>query len=343
MRKATRRQWWLWSTGVIVLLLLTIGIASFAFPGLLQSGDSSFYQSNLVRAVLGLVGLVLLFIAYVIHQQLQIHRYHVDVDALILKVAERTEQAYKIAGRDVVTDLYNRHLGEERLLEEMARSRRHGRPLTVVRLDVNGLAEISEAFGQISEDHTIRYFAKCLQKAVRNCDIPVRLGPSEFLVLLPDCKEAETVLKRLNTISAELGERLSLQSVVASTIYVAGEPSEALLLRAERGLHANQEDARRASAVSVHARTETPPNGKNQSDGEDATLNALSPRERQVLGLVALGKSSKEVADELGIGVRTVESYRAGLMTRLNIHSVAELTQYAIRHKIINIGGARKG
>src|ERR1700682_6584373 len=73
MRHVGRRQWWLWSSAVMVTLLLTLGIASFEFPGLL-SGTESFYSFNLNLAMRGLVGLVLLFNVYTVYQQLQIHR-----------------------------------------------------------------------------------------------------------------------------------------------------------------------------------------------------------------------------------------------------------------------------
>jgi len=72
MRHIVRRQWWLWSSAVMVTLLLTLGIASFAFPGLLaQAEDSSSFL--LSQAMHGLVGLVLLFNVYTIYQLSLIH------------------------------------------------------------------------------------------------------------------------------------------------------------------------------------------------------------------------------------------------------------------------------
>src|SRR6202046_5437558 len=63
-----RRERWLWSTTVAVILLLTLGVASFAFPALLSREQStySFYLNQSVRA---LVGLVLLFSVYLIYQR----------------------------------------------------------------------------------------------------------------------------------------------------------------------------------------------------------------------------------------------------------------------------------
>jgi two-component system, NarL family, response regulator NreC len=58
----------------------------------------------------------------------------------------------------------------------------------------------------------------------------------------------------------------------------------------------------------------------------------LTDREREVLALLANGKSSKEIADSLFISARTVETYRAQIMDKLDIRTIAGLTKYAVRH-----------
>jgi DNA-binding CsgD family transcriptional regulator len=60
-----------------------------------------------------------------------------------------------------------------------------------------------------------------------------------------------------------------------------------------------------------------------------------SPRERQVLRLLADGKSNKEIGSALDISTRTVESYRARMMLKLDLHSTAALVRYAIRNHIV--------
>lgn len=66
-----------------------------------------------------------------------------------------------------------------------------------------------------------------------------------------------------------------------------------------------------------------------------ATKAPLAPRERQVLALIASGRLNKEIARELTLSVRTVETYRERLMRKLEIHSVAELTRYAVAEGIV--------
>ena len=70
--------------------------------------------------------------------------------------------------------------------------------------------------------------------------------------------------------------------------------------------------------------------------GERPAGDPLAPRERQVLQLVAEGKTSKEIAILLGLTVKTAESYRARLMEKLDVHETAGLVRYAIRHGLID-------
>jgi len=66
-------------------------------------------------------------------------------------------------------------------------------------------------------------------------------------------------------------------------------------------------------------------------------FSVLSPREREVLQLLAEGLSTKEIAARLSISAKTVETRRAQIMEKLDIHSVAELTKYAIREGITSL------
>lgn len=61
----------------------------------------------------------------------------------------------------------------------------------------------------------------------------------------------------------------------------------------------------------------------------------LSPREREVVQLLAEGRTNKEVAVRLGVSPKTADAHRTNIMRRLNIHCVTELVRYAIREKII--------
>lgn len=69
-------------------------------------------------------------------------------------------------------------------------------------------------------------------------------------------------------------------------------------------------------------------------DVEDS-FELLTDREREILQLVAEGKTNKEVASRLGLSVHTVDTHRGNILQKLNLHSVPELILYAVRKKII--------
>jgi len=72
-------------------------------------------------------------------------------------------------------------------------------------------------------------------------------------------------------------------------------------------------------------------------NGEVNAFAVLSPREREVLQLLAEGNSTKEIAGKLNVSVKTIESHRKQIMEKLNIHSIAELTKYAIREGLTEL------
>ena len=249
MRRVAKRQWWLWSSAVMVTLLLTLGIASFEFPGLL-SGTDGFYSFNLNLAMRGLVGLVLLFNVYTVYQQLQIHRIQSNlsdqVEALG-KMEVRTEEVYKLAVLDPLTGLHNRRSGEQRLAEEISRAQRHVRPLTILLLDLNGLKHLNDKFGHAAGDELIKQFAARLNKAIRGSDLAVRLGGDEFLVLLPECKPEEVhhVLSRLGGLNVDCnGQLIALSFSAGWTNFKPGESPEDLLKRADDALYVNKRTGR---------------------------------------------------------------------------------------------------
>jgi len=69
----------------------------------------------------------------------------------------------------------------------------------------------------------------------------------------------------------------------------------------------------------------------------DFSTLGLTDRELEIARLLSVGKSSKQIGAELGVSVRTVETHRANIMRKLNVHSVTELLHYALAHKLIAI------
>ena len=78
---------------------------------------------------------------------------------------------------------------------------------------------------------------------------------------------------------------------------------------------------------------------RNGTGPAPATIgrNRLTPREREIVQLLAEGKSTKEVAVVLGLSVKTAETHRSNIMRKLQLHSVSDLVLYAVRNNIVHV------
>jgi DNA-binding NarL/FixJ family response regulator len=73
------------------------------------------------------------------------------------------------------------------------------------------------------------------------------------------------------------------------------------------------------------------------SETDRQARHVLTPREREVIQLLAEGRTTKEVAVTLNLSVKTAETHRTNLMRKLDLHSVADLTRYAVRNGIVQV------
>jgi len=80
-----------------------------------------------------------------------------------------------------------------------------------------------------------------------------------------------------------------------------------------------------------------------ESRGAEDTYELLTNREREILQLLAEGKTNKDVANMLNLSLYTVETHRTHILQKLNLHSVPELILYAVRKGIISLAGADAG
>lgn len=75
----------------------------------------------------------------------------------------------------------------------------------------------------------------------------------------------------------------------------------------------------------------------NSNNNSDSLLSALTQREKELLQLIAEGRTSNEIADRLCISVKTISCHRSSLKEKLNINSIAELTKIAIREGLVSL------
>jgi DNA-binding NarL/FixJ family response regulator len=128
-------------------------------------------------------------------------------------------------------------------------------------------------------------------------------------------------------LSMHRSEKLVREAIDAGAHgYLAKDDADDNLIAAVEALrhHHSYFNSRIAMAASAN----TAEDGKSRR-------SALTPRQREIIQLLAEGKSNKEVATILNISVKTAETHRANIMMRLDLHSFADLMHYAIRNEII--------
>jgi DNA-binding NarL/FixJ family response regulator len=124
---------------------------------------------------------------------------------------------------------------------------------------------------------------------------------------------------------------------LASQLIHAGARGYVLKADADRELVAAVEHLQRhRSFVTPNLGGRSPERGGDvREDDGFASWGELTAREREIVQLVAEGRSSKEVAGMLGISIKTVESHRTNVMRKLRVRSVGQLVRYAVRNGIV--------
>ncbi len=125
---------------------------------------------------------------------------------------------------------------------------------------------------------------------------------------------------------------------LARQVFKAGAKGYVLKSDADHSLVAAIESVRRHKPWVTNAVAEFVLDGQLRSEnieGADIPRVTTTPREREIIQLVAESRSSKEVAAKLGISVKTVESHRTNIMRKLRLRSVSDLVKYAIRNGIV--------
>src|SRR5229473_1243341 len=159
----------------------------------------------------------------------------------------------EIALRDPLTGVYNRRHFGERLTSEFAASRRYGRSLSLVLLDVDHLNRVNEAHGRPAGDEVLRGVAQVLEGIVRGADVVARVGGDEFAILLreTELQGAQTLAERLRQSVEEMRTRFDGKEIaVTATFGIAvdvpshkreNEQPRHLVEHAERALERQKE------------------------------------------------------------------------------------------------------
>jgi diguanylate cyclase (GGDEF)-like protein len=135
----------------------------------------------------------------------------------------QTEKLKKLSITDSLTGLLNRRYFHERLEEEVSRSGRHGRNLSVMMLDIDGFKYYNDTFGHRIGDKALKVIADIILNSVRSIDIVSRYGGDEFMVILPETDKA---------LAVQIAERLraDVAKIVLPTNGIADASSIAITL-----------------------------------------------------------------------------------------------------------------
>ena len=145
---------------------------------------------------------------------------------------------------DELTGLANRRRFLTQLETELARSRRSGSPLGLVLADLDDFKQVNDRYGHEAGDRTLRAFAEILRDAVRDIDLPVRLGGEEFAILLPDtnldggANLAERIRSTLAGTKIESGsDHIRVTASFGVSCFPAAAAADELLVDADRRLY----------------------------------------------------------------------------------------------------------
>ncbi len=159
---------------------------------------------------------------------------------------------YRQATRDPLTGLFNRRALMGRLAEEMERSERYKRVLTVLLFDLDKFKRVNDTLGHLAGDAVLRHFAKVVEAALRNSDLVGRYGGEEFLAVLPEtspergCEVAERIRNGCHEAPATApdGTDVVFTTSIGVATLLPGEDSEALIARCDDSLYKAKETGR---------------------------------------------------------------------------------------------------
>lgn len=256
LRRVGRSEWWLWFSALIVTVLSATVLLLTSFRSLFQHKEH-FYEIRSDQARWGILCLLLLFNGWMLYKQWLFRRHRKRLAEKSPDSQTSTQELLDPSLLDSATGFYTRASVEQRLGKEVVRARRNHLPLSLVALHLDDFAQITERYGNDAATQVLMEFSNRLRKGSRGCDLCVRLGTDDFLVILPECSlgEAKIVSERLGSLDMKCaGQDISLTYSVGWIDYKPGEVPSDLFKRAGDVLRLYKEASKDTSSATLVVR-----------------------------------------------------------------------------------------
>lgn len=175
---------------------------------------------------------------------------HIAIAIDRIELREKAGEFEQLSVTDTLTGLLNRRYIEQRLLEEVKRSNRHGYPMSFLMIDVDNFKSYNDTFGHPAGDEALKLVAHHLKETLRSADVAARFGGEEFAILLPQTtsEEAMAIAERVRAgiAAAIFPHREVTVSIGAATCLSESCAAESLIHEADQALYAAKHRGRNA-------------------------------------------------------------------------------------------------
>ena len=242
-----RRDWELWAIVSITGILVSLGILVIALPSAFLKNNSVHFEITISRPLaVALVILVALLNTYLVGRRMEVRRLREKIISETLQKQVIEQQSFT----DPLTEIHNRRSLDDVAGRFISHARRRKMPLTFLMIDVDKFKNVNTQFGHLTGDFVLAEVANLLKSSIRGCDVVVRYGGDEFLVLLADTTAggAEAVSNRIDAHLAEWNanshlDGLTLKLSIGTAEWYDGQTLDEVLDVADRRMYEQKQSS----------------------------------------------------------------------------------------------------